>query len=69
MNNRYIDYINNMNDFAVSYIKLMDTIEQLESKASTGCTDSQQELDEIKKEIQFYERCRKDKIFRYIAKY
>lgn len=68
-NPRLLEYINNNDNFGIRYIRLVNAIEELEFKASTGCIESKQELEKIQKEIQFYERCRKDRIFRYIAKY
>jgi len=68
-NHRLLEYINNNDSFAMRYIKLVDVIEELQIKASNGCAKSKQELEEIQKQINFYEQCRKDRIFRYIAKY
>ena len=61
-------YIVSTDNCAYHYLFLIDTIEELEIKSSKGCKESKLKLEEIKKQISFYELCRKNKIYRYIAK-
>lgn len=69
MNNKLLDYINSNDNYVTRYLSLVDTIERLQVEASKGSSEAKEELEKIQKEIRFYEMCRRDRIFRYIAKY
>ncbi|ARF12043.1 hypothetical protein Klosneuvirus_3_178 [Klosneuvirus KNV1] len=70
MNNRQMfDYINSNDSYAIRYLSMVDAIERLQIEASKGSVEAKEELESIQREIRFYEMCRRDKIFRYIAKY
>jgi len=63
------DYINSNDSYAIRYLSMVDAIERLQIEASKGSVEAKEELESIQREIRFYEMCRRDKIFRYIAKY